>query len=86
MRGTMRGTISVSIPLETSADQLAAVASLLSAIEAARWEHLARSFTRMEATGAVIAPPMAEVLGRLAQELRAAGREREPAPAGRLGP
>ena len=42
----MRAKVSVTIPEGTTADQLAAVASLADAIAAARWEHLARSFSR----------------------------------------
>ena len=77
----MRAKVSVTIPEGTTADQLAAVASLADAIAAARWEHLARSFSRMEAGGAVIAPPMSAILEGLGYQLRAAAREREPAPA-----
>lgn len=72
----MRGQVSVSLPIEVTADQLLAVASLTSAIAGQRWEHLARSFTRMQTTRAVLAEPMAEVLGRLGQQLREAARER----------
>jgi hypothetical protein len=68
----MRTRVSVMLPLDVTGAQLAAVASLLSAIEQGRWEHLARSFTRMQTTGAVVAEPMAEVVGRLAQQLREA--------------
>jgi hypothetical protein len=66
----MRATLSVAIPVETTANQLAAVASLLEAIGGARWEHLERSFGRMRGVGAVIAPPMAEVLEGLSRQLR----------------
>jgi hypothetical protein len=72
----MRSRIAVTIPEATTAQQLAAVASLTSAIAAARWDLLARSFSRMDARGAVIAPPMAAILEGLGYQLREAARER----------
>jgi hypothetical protein len=72
----MRGRVAVSIPEGTTAHQLAAVASVLAAIGAGRWEHLARSFTRMDAGRAVIAPSMAAILDGLSEQLRQAGEER----------
>jgi ubiquinone biosynthesis protein UbiJ len=72
----VRSTVTVGIRLETSAQQLNAVASLLEAIGDERWEHLARAFGRMDAARAVVAPPMAAMLEQLAHQLRQAGQER----------
>jgi hypothetical protein len=47
----MRSRIAVTIPEATTATQLAAVASLASAVAAARWDLLARSFARMAEGG-----------------------------------
>ena len=72
----MRTRVSVSIPEGTTADQLAAVASLASAIAAARWDLLARSFGRMADGRAVISRPMAAILEGIGHQHRAAARER----------
>jgi hypothetical protein len=72
----MRARVAVTIPTEATPDQLLAVASLVSTIGAGRWEDLARSFTRMEQTGAVISRPMSALLEGLGHQLRQAARER----------
>jgi hypothetical protein len=71
----MRTRIGVAIS-DATPELLAAVASVLAAIGAGRWDHLARSFTRMEASRAEIAAPMAAIPEGLGQQLREAARER----------
>jgi hypothetical protein len=80
----VRERVSVALPAAVSGQQLRACASMIGAVGEARWEHLGRSFTRMAGAGAVLAPEMAEVLGRFAQQLREAAAEREPAGADRI--
>jgi hypothetical protein len=72
----MRSRIAVTIPEGTTPEQLAAVASLASAIAAERWDLLGRSFTRMATGRARIGAPMADILDGLGQQLREAAKER----------
>ena len=72
----MRASIRVGIPIATTAAELRAMASLLSAIESGAWDQAAAVFDRLRHHDARLSESMAIMLGALAGQLRIAGRER----------
>jgi hypothetical protein len=92
---SVRATVSVVIPLDTTAGQLRALASLLATVGAARWEKASVAFDKLDRNAAQLPEALETMLGQLADQLRIAGREREtlgakardtaPAPAGARG-
>ena len=72
----MRAIISIAIPLDATAGQLRALASLLATLEQARWESLARTFDRMDRDAAQLPESLETMLGALAGQLRIVARER----------
>lgn len=77
----MRASVTIAVPVETTAGQLRALASLLATIERARWESLVRTFDKMDRDRAELPEPLETMLGHLAGQLRLAAREREDEPA-----
>jgi hypothetical protein len=74
---TLRASIGGAIPLGMTGGQLRALASLLAAVEAGRWELLARTFDKMDRDGAQLPEPVETLVGRLAAQSRLAARDRE---------
>lgn len=72
----MRATITIAVPLDVTAGQLRALASLLAGVERARWESLARTFDRMDRDAAQLPEALETMLGALAGQLRIVARER----------
>jgi hypothetical protein len=77
----MRGTVTIAIPLDATAGQLRALASLLGAVEAARWSSLLASFDKLDRDNAQLPESLESMLGQLAGQLRVEAQHREPAAA-----
>jgi hypothetical protein len=77
----MQATVTIGVPMETTAEELRALASLLRAIEAGKWYALERSFAKMGMAGAELSEPLEAMVGTLAGSLVVEARHRDPAPA-----
>ena len=73
----MRASVTVGFPLETTAGQLRALASLLRAVERQQWQQLADTFAKMADRRAELDDQLQAMLQQLASQLRTEAYDRE---------